>query len=60
MGNLLYLICAIGVASLVITILWIRNRKPKTMRSAIEGFQRELRALAPDQRGQHRGGRRTG
>lgn len=48
MSNLLYL----GIAAVITTVgcvwLWYRNRKPTSLQSGIEEFQRELRALAPD------------
>ena len=48
MSNLLYLGIAVAVSSIGILVLWYRNRKPRSLESGIEEFQRELRALAPD------------
>jgi hypothetical protein len=49
--NLLYLIGAVGVATLWISVLYLlRHRRPKSMEAGIESFSRELRALAPDRR----------
>ncbi len=48
MANLLYLIVPVAIIAAVVTALYLRNRKPKTMEYGIESFQRELRALAPD------------
>ena len=47
MTNLLYLGIAIVISGLAILVLWYRNRKPRSLQSGIEEFQRELRALAP-------------
>ena len=49
--NLLYLVGAVAVASLVSGLYVLRHRKPKSVESGIESFSRELRALAPEQRG---------
>ncbi len=48
MSNLLYLGLAVAISALAILVLWYRNRKPRSLTSGIEEFQRELRALAPD------------
>jgi hypothetical protein len=48
MANLLYLIGAVVVSAVVLLVVWFRNRKPQTFESAIDSFQRELRALSPD------------
>ena len=50
MSNLLYLGIAVAVSIVGIAVLWYRNRKPRSLNSGIEEFQRELRALAPDKR----------
>lgn len=50
MGSLAFLLAAgllILVGSLV---LWLRERKPASMESGIDEFNREMRALAPEQR----------
>ena len=46
--NLLYLVGAVAVASLVSGLYVLRHRKPKSLESGIESFSRELRALAPE------------
>jgi hypothetical protein len=46
--NLLYVGIAVAISTLAILVLWYRNRKPRSLESGIEEFQRELRALAPD------------
>ena len=48
MANLLYLVGAVLAIVVILSALYLRNRKPKTMEYGIESFQRELRALAPD------------
>jgi hypothetical protein len=47
-ANLLYLVGALIAIAVILSALYLRNRKPKTMEYGIESFQRELRALAPD------------
>ena len=48
--NLLYVVGAIAVATLVSGLIVLRHRRPKSVEAGIESFNRELRALAPDQR----------
>ena len=48
MANLLYLVGAVFVSAVLCVVVWLRSRKPKSVESAIDSFQRELRALAPD------------
>jgi hypothetical protein len=57
-ANLLYLAGALVAIVLILSALYLRNRKPKTMEYGIDSFQRELRALAPD--AAERDGRRSG
>ncbi|MFI5042559.1 MAG: hypothetical protein ACHQNA_12055 [Acidimicrobiales bacterium] len=57
-ANLLYLLGAIASIAVILSALYLRNRKPKTMEYGIDSFQRELRALAPD--APEREGRRSG
>ena len=47
MSNLLYLGIAVAISVIGILVLWYRNRKPRSLESGIEEFQRELRALDP-------------
>ena len=58
MANLLYLAGAVAVIAVILTALYMRTRKPKTMEYGIDSFQRELRALAPE--ATERDGRRSG
>ena len=50
MQNLLWVVGAVVFSTLVISLIWLRNRKPTSMESGIKEFSRELRALAPEQR----------
>lgn len=50
MQNLLWVIGAVVFSTLVISLIWLRNRKPSSMEAGIQEFSRELRALAPDNR----------
>jgi hypothetical protein len=59
-SNLLYLVGAVFLSAVVIGVLWLRNRKPQSTEWAIESFQRELRALAPDKRPPERERRHPG
>ena len=60
MANLLYLLGALGAIAVICTVLYVRNRKPKTLEYGIDSFQRELKALSPDRRAAERDGRRSG
>jgi len=59
-ANLLYLVAAIVATALICTALYVRNRKPTTLESGIDSFQRELKALSPERHSNERGGRRSG
>lgn len=50
MGNLLFLLLAVGVATLGIVILWARGRSPRSVHSAVDDFSARMDALAPEQR----------
>ncbi len=54
MTNLLYLGIAVVVSIIGCLVLYLRNRKPTSLSAGIEEFQRELRALAPEPRGEGR------
>ena len=58
-ANLLYLLGAVAAIVVICSTLYLRARKPKTMEYGIDSFQRELRALAPDEPSE-REGRRPG
>jgi hypothetical protein len=48
--NLVYVVGAVVVATLISGLYVFRHRKPKSLESGIESFSRELRALAPERR----------
>jgi hypothetical protein len=48
MGVLLFLLVPLAVIVLASFVLVLRQRKPQGMRSSIEGFQQQMRALSPD------------
>ena len=50
MSNLLYLGIAIALSIVGIVLIWVRNRRPTSLESGIEDFQRELKALSPNAR----------
>ncbi len=47
MSNLLYLVIALGGSVVGSIVLWAHHRKPTSMESGIDEFERGLRALAP-------------
>ena len=54
MSNLLYLLVAILLSIIGSLILWYRHRRPRSMESGIDEFNRELKALAPEKRAEQR------
>jgi hypothetical protein len=48
MSVLLFLLVPLVVISIGSGVLVLRTRKPQGMRSSIESFQREMKALSPD------------
>ena len=54
MNGLVFLLIALGVSVLGSMALWVRHRDPTSMDHGIDEFQREMRALAPDQTHEHR------
>jgi len=59
-ANLLYLLGAMVAIAVILSVLYLRNRKPSSMENGIDSFQRELRALSPERRANERDGRRSG
>ncbi|HVE47281.1 MAG TPA: hypothetical protein VNA57_11115 [Acidimicrobiales bacterium] len=51
MSNLAYLLLAITFSLLGSLFVWYRHRQPRSLEYAIDEFQRELQALAPEQAG---------
>jgi len=47
-GALVFLLIVIVVSGVGALVLWLQHRSPTTLESGIEAFQREMRALAPD------------
>ena len=47
MGALIFLLLAAALSVAGWVALWLRHRRPTTLESGIEAFQREMRALAP-------------
>jgi hypothetical protein len=50
MGNLIYLIAALGLAALGTLVLVLRARKPQGMRHNIQSFNDQLDSLSPERR----------
>lgn len=46
MGNLIFLVVAVGLSIVGSVWLWLRNRPPTSVTSSIEGFRQEMSALA--------------
>jgi hypothetical protein len=59
-SNLAYLLIAVVLSGAGSAWLWWRNRQPSGLDAGIRQFERELRALAPEQRGRESGGRPSG
>jgi len=41
-------------------VIWVRGRKPNTLESGIDSFQREMHALSPEEERAERRSRRRG
>jgi uncharacterized protein YxeA len=54
-SNLIYLLLAVLLSIIGSLILWYRHRRPRSMEAGIDEFNRELKALAPERRGERRG-----
>ncbi len=50
MSGLVFLLMALLVSVIGLGVLWVRQRKPTSLDHGITDFQREMRALAPDER----------
>ena len=48
MAGLLFLLIAFGLSIGGSLILWLRHRDPTSVDHGIDAFQREMRALAPN------------
>lgn len=57
MSALLFLAIPVVIITVGCCVLWLRARNPNTLESGIDSFQREMRALSPDEeRRTRRGG----
>jgi hypothetical protein len=45
---LVFLLVALAVSAVGSSILWLRSRKPTSLQSSIDAFNREMRALRPE------------
>lgn len=45
MGNLIFLVVALGLSVAGSLLLWLRYRQPTSVMSSVDGFQREMEAL---------------
>ena len=43
----MFLLVAVVISAVGLTVLYVRNRPPSTFDASIEDFQREMQALAP-------------
>ncbi len=50
MGNLVYLLVAVGVIVLAVVVIALRNRTPRTVDSGIRAHQRHMDALSMETR----------
>lgn len=50
MNGIVFLAIALVVSVLGSLVLWWRHRDPTSVDSAIDQFQREMRAISPDRR----------
>ncbi|HEX2383121.1 MAG TPA: hypothetical protein VHI95_10820 [Acidimicrobiales bacterium] len=55
MGVLLFLLVPLAVIIVGSLILTLMNHKPKSMRSSMDAFQREMKALSPESEQRKRG-----
>jgi len=51
MSAIVFLLLAVGIATLGSSLVWLRNRQPTSMESGIDSFRREMRALSDAQDG---------
>jgi hypothetical protein len=49
MSGLVFLLMALLVSVIGLSLLYVRQRKPTSLDHGITEFQREMRALAPDE-----------
>jgi hypothetical protein len=46
-NGLVFLLIAVGISAVGSFVLWLRTRRPSSLDSGIDAFQREMRALSP-------------
>lgn len=57
MSALMFLAIPVVIVTVGCCVLWLRARNPNTLESGIDSFQREMRALSPEEeRRSRRGG----
>ncbi len=49
MSPFAFLIIPVVIILLASLVMWVRGRNPTTLKSGIDGFSREMRALSPDE-----------
>ena len=49
MSPFVFLVIPLVIIVLASLVMWLRGRNPTTLRSGIDGFQREMKALSPEQ-----------
>lgn len=47
MGAVAFLLIAVVISAVGLTVLYLRNRPPTSFDASIENFRREMQALAP-------------
>ena len=55
MSVLLFLLVPLLVIIVSSVVLVLYQRKPQGMRSSIEGFQQQMKALSPEDNAEHKG-----
>lgn len=48
MNNLLYLVFAVGMSVVLSALLWLLNRKPRSIKAGMDEFNQMLGAIAPE------------
>ena len=49
MSALAFLAIPVVIITIGCVVIWARSRKPNTLESGIDSFQREMHALSPDE-----------
>jgi hypothetical protein len=47
--SLAFLAIPVVIITIGCVVIWVRSRKPNTLESGIDSFQREMNALSPEQ-----------